>query len=381
MNHCPILYAAKKTPKKMALLFNDHALSYKELNQAIHSITELPSVYVVKDPLQGILYLFASLRRKKLIALLSPKNPITTTQQLIKTTKKWNSFGAPQHGTILATSGSSGRIKLIQHSFENHLHSAHAVTQFLSLKPSDYFYLSLPLYHVSGIAVCFRTFSLGATLLLKSHETLATYLSAVPTQIILWQKQGLLFPKIHTRLLGGGPIFTPLDETDYASYGMTEFASSIAIGKKELQVLPHAQIKIDKNKRIWVKGESLCITSFSEEDGFTTHNPAEWLATNDQGVWSSGKVNTLTILGRLDGQFVSGGETIAPQEIQAALNTHPLVLQSSVTLLHDKLYGTRPVAEIIVKRPVSIAEMKKHLLNNLPKFKLPDHIFIKESCN
>ena len=58
-----------------------------------------------------------------------------------------------QEVTIIATSGSSGEAKAAVHTWGNHFYSAQGSNEIIPLTSSDRWLLSLPLYHVSGIAI------------------------------------------------------------------------------------------------------------------------------------------------------------------------------------------------------------------------------------
>lgn len=53
-------------------------------------------------------------------------------------------------------------------------------------------------------------------------------------------------------------------------------------------------------------------------------NEQGWLATKYRAEWRD---NELVLLGRLDNMFISGGENIQPEEIEALLLQHSKVKQ------------------------------------------------------
>ena len=71
-------------------------------------------------------------------------------------------------GTIIFTSGSSGPEKAVVHSISNHFFSALGANEFMPLCSGDRWLLSLPLYHVGGLAIFFRILLSGAAML--SHR-------------------------------------------------------------------------------------------------------------------------------------------------------------------------------------------------------------------
>ncbi|QUJ70646.1 AMP-binding protein (plasmid) [Photobacterium sp. GJ3] len=66
--------------------------------------------------------------------------------------------------SILFTSGSAGVPKAVAHTQAQHLASARGLLAVFSFQSSDCWLLSLPLYHVSGLAIVYRWLSVGACL-------------------------------------------------------------------------------------------------------------------------------------------------------------------------------------------------------------------------
>ena len=84
---------------------------------------------------------------------ITSQNGIRGNPNLLKTklsinTKAW--------GTIIFTSGSSGPETAVVHSISNHFFSALGANEFMPLCSGDRWLLSLPLYHVGGLAIFFR---------------------------------------------------------------------------------------------------------------------------------------------------------------------------------------------------------------------------------
>ncbi len=68
-----------------------------------------------------------------------------------------NSMGSPdQDATIIFTSGSSGKQKAVIHSLENHYYSALGSNENIPFSPGDRWLISLPMYHIGGLAILFR---------------------------------------------------------------------------------------------------------------------------------------------------------------------------------------------------------------------------------
>jgi len=266
----------------------------------------------------------------------------------------------PESHLYLQTSGSTGIPKIAKLTKENLYFSALGVIDKLKISSEDRLLLSLPLFHVGGIGILIRACLSGAKVVFESGqgETLASF---VPTQVLRMKKLGSL----RLILLGGAPIPDKLpDFPIYSSYGMTEMASTIAIG----EVLEHRNVRIDKAGEIWVSGKTLFKGYLGEEE------IAEWFPTKDLGRFDG---KTLIITGRKDRQFISGGENIQPEEIERALLSIEGIRGAKVTPKADREYGHRPIAAI--DSDLLPAEIFERLSLLLPKFKIPTelHPFVK----
>lgn len=76
-----------------------------------------------------------------------------------------------------------------------------------------------------------------------------------------------------------------------------------------------------------------------------------WHLTNDVGHWDP--AGRLEVLGRLDDVLVSGGENIAPAQVERALLTHRQVTEAVVVGVPDAEWGQRVVAVVVPADPAS----------------------------
>ena len=72
-----------------------------------------------------------------------------------------------------------------------------------------------------------------------------------------------------------------------------------------------------------------------------------WFVTDDLGAVDDAGV--LTVLGRADDAISTGGLTVLPQPVEAALCTHPAVSDCAVFGVTDDRLGQRVVAAIVVR--------------------------------
>ncbi len=299
-----------------------------------------------------------------------------------------------QEATVIATSGSSGEPKAAVHTWGNHFYSAKGSQEIIPLTAQDRWLLSLPLHHVAGIAMVARCFLAGASMIIPTDKDLitaisrgaATHISLVPTQLYRLLEDPSNHPVLKSLkyiLLGGSAIPPALIQRSlalglpvYLSYGLTEMASQVATAKASLgknscaTVLPYRQVDIAPDGEILVKGEVLFKGYVA---GARLHLPLTkegWFQTGDLGRWDA--PGCLTVLGRKDNMFISGGENIQPEEIEKALLAIEGITQAMVVGRQDKEFGQRPVAFVQFQgTPIPNERIVSLLEKDLPRFKIP----------
>ena len=305
--------------------------------------------------------------------------------------------------TVVFTSGSSGAPKAALHALGNHYWSARGSNENIALAPGDRWLLSLPLYHVGGLAIFFRCLLAGAAVAIPSPEALRrrplalpvhTHASMVSTQLFRLLEEeregertsGLL----KALLLGGSAMPSALLEAAHArglpvhtSYGLTEMASQVtttppgaspALLRTSGRSLPYRDVRIAADGEILVRGATLFLGYVEGEAVAPARDADGWFPTRDVGALDA--EGYLRVLGRKDNRFISGGENVHPEEIERALERIEGVAQAVVVPVPDREFGSRPVAFVCVRegRPDSDA-LRRHLEGELPRFKIP-HRFL-----
>jgi O-succinylbenzoic acid--CoA ligase len=104
-----------------------------------------------------------------------------------------------------------------------------------------------------------------------------------------------------------------------------------------------------------------------------------WLHTGDLGEFD--QAGRLRIIGRRSETIVSGGENVAPAEVEAVLLEHPSVADAGVFARADEEWGERVVA-IVVLRPGGAAasrDLQEFAAARLARFKVPKQIEFAEA--
>jgi O-succinylbenzoic acid--CoA ligase len=273
--------------------------------------------------------------------------------------------------------------------------------------PTDRWLNCLPLHHVGGLSIAFRTLWAGTTQVLHTGFDVGAVNAALDSGQI---SQVSLVPQMLARLLegrGGSPYPATLrvvllggaaaSEALFAqaraarvpvacSWGMSETASQVAttqpgdwrqtadcgppLAFARIDVGPHSG-------QLRVRGP---VAAGGQID------------SADRGdVDAAGR---LQIGGRLDDLIISGGENISPEEVEAVLLQHPAVAAAAVVGRPDARWGQRPVAYLVARAPplpaslaapapasptagvaASDAALQAHCRSQLPGFKVPDAFF------
>jgi O-succinylbenzoic acid--CoA ligase len=175
-------------------------------------------------------------------------------------------------------------------------------------------------------------------------------------------------PTLRWVLLGGAPIDEPLlaRAADAGvpvapTYGMTEACSQIATFGRPL---PDVEIRTSGDEVI-VRGPVVSAGALSQ-DG--------WLHTGDLGRFD--RRGRLEIIGRKADTIITGGENVAPAEIEAVLLAHPAVADAGVHGRADAQWGEALVATVVLRDGCAVAaeDLREFCADRLARFKVPKAI-------
>ncbi len=292
------------------------------------------------------------------------------------------SIGAEAIATVMHTSGTTSEPKAIELSYANWLAAALGSAVALGLDANERWLCPMPLTHVGGLSIPLRSAIYATTAVLHPRydtevvlEALMeparriTLVSLVPTMLDRLLEAGLREPpNLRWALLGGGPIPPALLRRAEAAgvpvaptYGMTEACSQIATFGWPL---PGVEITTSDGE-ILVRGATVAARALSE-DG--------WLYTGDLGELDAH--GRLRITGRSSDTIVTGGENVAPAEVEAVLLEHPAVLDAGVFGRPDPQWGEVVLAVVAVDDGAAPdpQELRAFCAERLATFKVPKAI-------
>jgi o-succinylbenzoate---CoA ligase len=184
-------------------------------------------------------------------------------------------------------------------------------------------------------------------------------------------------------LIGGGPAPQPILDaaatagiTVIRTYGMSETAGGCVYDGVPLDGVRLSPLA---DGRIVIGGATLAkgYRNPVEPDPFAEPG---WFRTDDVGTVDNAGI--LTVLGRVDDAISTGGLTVLPQPVEAALRTHPAVSDTAVFGLPDNRLGQRVVAAVVVSddcAPPTLDALRAHVTRTLDATAAPRELHILDA--
>jgi O-succinylbenzoic acid--CoA ligase len=284
---------------------------------------------------------------------------------------------------VMHTSGTTAAPKRVVLTAANFLASALGSAVALGLDQNERWLCPMPLTHVGGLSIPIRSAIYATTAVLHGRFDTDTVLSElmdpgrritivslVPTMLARLLDAGLERPPtLRWALLGGGPIPPALlEQAERAcvpvapTYGMTEACSQIATFGWPLAGV---DVTTAEDGEVLVRGPIVSSGTLSG-DG--------WLHTGDLGRFD--ERSRLVIVGRKSDTIVSGGENVAPAEVEAVLLEHPAVADAAVHPRPDPEWGEAVAATVVLRDGLDATpdELRAHCARRLAGFKVPKAI-------
>ncbi len=203
--------------------------------------------------------------------------------------------------------------------------------------------------------------------MLAALRTDATVVSLVPTTLRRLLDAGLERPPaLRCALIGGAPIPPALLVRAHAAgvptmqtYGLTEACSQVTTEGRPLFC---TRVELAPDGEILVSGPTI--------SGWAG-GVRPVLRTGDLG--TIGDDGLLRITGRKADTIVTGGENVAPTEVEAALAEHPAVAEAAVHGVADAEWGEAVVATVVLRAgaEATAEELRAHCRERLAPYQVP----------
>ncbi len=258
--------------------------------------------------------------------------------------------------------------------------------------------LAIPPHHIAGLQVLIRSvlagsepveldvsagFDIGelpsAVSRLGSGRRYTSLVAAQLAKALAEPAATAALAELDAILLGGGPAPQPVLDAAAAvgitvvrTYGMSETAGGCVYDGVPLDGVA---LRVRADGRIMLGGATLATGYRNPVDP----NPfdAGWFLTDDLGYVDDSGV--LTVLGRVDDAISTGGLTILPGPVEAALCSHPAVTDCAVFGVEDGRLGQRVVAAVVVGAGFvapTLEELRDHVARTLDATAAPRELHL-----
>jgi len=317
---------------------------------------------------------------------------------------------------IMFTSGATGIPKGPVLPYRKTLFNSLNAKVFFQLSPDDRVVVPVPLFHSLGLNILsVPVFFEGGTVILMDRfdppatllaiqEHRATFLGAVPTIYKRLLEHGLEpydLSSLRFCFTAGAPIPVPLIERYHErgilmkqGFGQTETSILCCLDAEDAirkagsvgKPVIHAEIRV-VNERMEDVGPGnvgeivargpIVMTGYwnrPKESAQAFHGP--WLRTMDLA--QRDDEGFITLVGRKNDMYISGGENIHPEEVEAVYRYHPDIEEIAVIGIPDPDLGQAVTAFLLLRKGAELneADLRAFAQGKLAGYKIP-HRFVR----
>ena len=411
MNELSILAAAREAPRRDCLITQGRAWSYAEVADRVwaaiaalraRGVARGERVALAPDvDLDSVLWIYALFelgcpavllhprmteRERQLMidrsrpghVIISPVPTSTLAPERALAEESWVQIPDDRALAVVFTSGTSGEPRGARLSRRAFIASEAAHAANLGWEDRDRWMVCMPPAHVGGLSILTRCLIARRCAVLspgpfeprQAIEVMGrdgvTLLSVVPTMLrrLLAADAPRWEPSADLRavLVGGAPFPDGLRAESVrrgipalATYGCTEACSQVATQRSDQTGTPGCgaplsgiEVRIERGE-IQIRGDVLMDGYLEHEDAGSPFTPDRWFRTGDAGSFLPD--GQLLVHGRIDDIIVTGGENVAPLEVEAWLETIPGVRSACVFSVTHEEWGEEVVAAIVSEPP------------------------------
>lgn len=318
---------------------------------------------------------------------------------------------------MIFTSGTEGASKAAVLTHANCFWTNLSLSRTMDLGSTDVVLAVLPQFHVGGwniqpllawwtgaTVVLERGFEPGRVLQLIA-ERRVTMLMGVPTQYLMLAEHPDFataeLGSLRHAVVGGAPMPAPLLRIWHRrgvalsqGYGLTEASPNVLCLANEDAArmvgysgkpYPHVAVAVADpvtgaildgaaSGELLVGGPGVFAGYFRDPVATAAVLAGDWLRTGD--LVERDADGYIKVVDRLKDIYISGGENVAPAEVEAALLAHPAVAQAAVVGVEDERWGETGVAFVVIRPGMATDEQEllEHCAARLAPFKVPGRI-------
>jgi O-succinylbenzoic acid--CoA ligase len=292
---------------------------------------------------------------------------------------------------VVATSGVSGKPKLAELP---RIALGSAVAGSLSALDASAFdpwIACLTPAHMGGLLVLLRGAMAGAPIdVIEPFDPVrvlreapdGAHIALVPTMLRRLVAAAQDLSHLGALLVGGSALDPALRDAAarigarvVSTYGLTESCGGLAydgipFDGTDIRVGPSGEIELTGSTVMEGYRDDPSATAAA----FTTDG---WLRTGDLGELDA--EGRLVVLGRADDAIRTGGETVWPDEVEAALRSHPGVGDVAVVGVPDAEWGQRVAAWVVPadpSAPPTLDQLRERCRERLARFKAPSELIL-----
>lgn len=322
---------------------------------------------------------------------------------------------------IVFTSGTLARPKGAVLTHANCFWTNLSLSRTAEITSRDVVLAVLPQFHVGGwniqpllaiwmgaTIVLERTFDAARVLQLIATRRITTMMGVPAHYQLLAQHPGFDrsdLTSLSHAIVGGAPMPEPLLRVWHGrgvalqqGYGLTEASPNVLCLPDEHasdhigsagKPYPHVEVAIADVRtgdlvegpaegELLVAGPGVFAGYFRDPDSTAEVIRGGWLATGD--VVQRDADGFYRVVDRLRDLIISGGESIAPAEIESVLRGHPAVADAAVVGVPDATWGERPVAWVVAASGSALdpEDLRAYCATELARFKIPREFVVVE---
>lgn len=318
---------------------------------------------------------------------------------------------------IIFTSGTLDHPKGVILSHSNCFWTNLALSRTVEISSSDVVLAVMPQYHVGGwnvqpllawwtgaTVVLERTFDPGRVLQLIAERRISTMMGVPANYLFLAEHPTFASTDLSSlkhAVVGGAPMPEPLLRTWHSrgvaltqGYGLTEASPNVlclpdedARSKVGLagKPYPHVEVAVadpvtgehllgPATGELLVRGPSVFVGYFGAPELSEAALRGGWLHTGD--LVTRDLDGYFEVVDRIKDIYISGGEGVAPAEVESCLFSHPAIADVAVIGVPDQRWGETGSAYVVL-RPGFVIDAEEVITwceGQLTKFKVPHYV-------